>query len=174
MGSAGPVASAPGRHRAGAGGASLVLAVASSDDAAAPTRSRRVGVTQKHPRCGPGGDLHRAATPDGTMNEARPATAGVRRYGCAMGKGEDLEALSSRELHDRAVHRAVRHLDVGFLWQLLRELPAAEAAEGHEDVATGDAIKLSALISDALASGEGDVAEGLRPLYISYLEKHAD
>jgi hypothetical protein len=96
------------------------------------------------------------------------------RYGCAMGKPEDLEALSSRELHDRAVHRAVRHLDVGFLWQLLRELPAAEAAEGHEDVATGDAIKLSALISDALASGEGDLAEGLRPLYISYLEEHGD
>ena len=95
-------------------------------------------------------------------------------YGCAMLKREDLEALSSRELHDRAVHRAVHHLDIGFLWQLLREIPAAEAAEGHEDVATGDVIKLTALISDALASGAGDVAEGLRPLYISYLEKHEE
>jgi hypothetical protein len=89
-----------------------------------------------------------------------------------MGKRDDLEALSSRELHDRAVHRAVRHMDVGFLWELLRELPAAEAAEGHADVATGDEIKLSALIADALASGKGDLAEGLRPLYITYLEKH--
>jgi len=87
---------------------------------------------------------------------------------------EDLDALSSRELHDRAVHRAVRHLDVGFLWHLLREIPAAEAAEGHVDVATGDAIKLSALISDALGAGEGDVAEGLRPLYLTYLEEHDD
>jgi hypothetical protein len=93
---------------------------------------------------------------------------------CTMGKPEDLEALSSRELHDRAVRRAVRHLDIGFLWQLLRELPAAEAAEGHEDLGTADAIKLSALIADALASGEGDIAAGLRPLYISYLEKHDD
>ncbi|HKB29601.1 MAG TPA: hypothetical protein VKD26_02060 [Streptosporangiaceae bacterium] len=91
-----------------------------------------------------------------------------------MGKRDDLEALSSRELHDRAVHRAVRHMDVAFLWELLRELPAAEAAEGHADVATGDEIKLSALIADALASGKGDLAEGLRPLYITYLEKHGD
>jgi hypothetical protein len=91
-----------------------------------------------------------------------------------MGNRDNLEALSSRDLHDRAVHRAVRHLDVGFLWELLRAIPAAEAAEGHDDVATEDAIKVSALIADALACGEGDVAEGLRPLYISYLEEHDD
>ena len=41
----------------------------------------------------------------------------------------DLEALSSRELHDMAVHRAVRHGDVKFLWELLRAIPAAEASE---------------------------------------------
>lgn len=63
-------------------------------------------------------------------------------------------------------------MDVGFLWDLLRAIPAAEAAEGHEDLATADVFKLSALISDALASGEGDVADALRPLYISYLQSH--
>lgn len=89
-----------------------------------------------------------------------------------MGTRDDLEALSSRELHDRAVHRAVRHLDAAFLWELLRAIPAAEAAEGHPDAATADVIKLTALLSDALASGEGDVAEALRPFYISYLERH--
>jgi hypothetical protein len=31
---------------------------------------------------------------------------------------------------------------------------------------------VSALISDALSSGEGDIAESLRPLYLDYLEKH--
>ena len=36
------------------------------------------------------------------------------------------------------------------------------------------ALVPAALISDALASGEGDVAEGLRPLYISYLKKHEE
>jgi hypothetical protein len=83
-----------------------------------------------------------------------------------------LEALSSHELHDRAVHRAVHHLDVGFLWELLRAIPAGEAAAGHPDHTAEDVTQVSALISDALSSGEGDIAESLRPLYLDYLEKH--
>lgn len=89
-----------------------------------------------------------------------------------MTNADDLDALSSRELHDRAVHRALRHLDVGFLWQLLREIPAGEAAAGHPEAAGADAAHLSALISDALGSGEGDVADSLRPLYLTYLREH--
>jgi hypothetical protein len=85
---------------------------------------------------------------------------------------EDFEALSSRELHDRAVHLAVRRLDVGFLWELLRELPASEAASGHTDLAAADVSQVHAMISDALASGEGGLADSLRPLYLDYLEKH--
>jgi hypothetical protein len=85
-----------------------------------------------------------------------------------------LEALSSHELHDRAMHRAVRHLDVGFLWELLRAIPASEAAAGHADHAAADITQISAMISDALGSGEGDAAESLRPLYLDYLEKHGD
>jgi hypothetical protein len=84
----------------------------------------------------------------------------------------DLAALSSRELHDMAVRRALRHLDVAFLWELLRAIPAGEAAAGHPDAAGADASHLSALLSDALDSGEGDIAEALRPLYLSYLEQH--
>jgi hypothetical protein len=83
-----------------------------------------------------------------------------------------LEALSSHELHDRAVHRAVHHLDVGFLWELLRAIPAGEAVAGHADHTAEDVTQISALISDALGSGEGDVADSLRPLYLDYLEKH--
>jgi hypothetical protein len=83
-----------------------------------------------------------------------------------------LEALSSHELHDRAVHRAVHHLDIGFLWELLRAIPASEAAAGHVDHSAADVTQLSAMISDALASGEGDAADSLRPLYLDYLEKH--
>jgi hypothetical protein len=84
----------------------------------------------------------------------------------------DYEALSSRELHDLAVRHAMRHLDVGFLWELLRAIPAAEAIEGHPDRTGADMYRLSALISDALESGEGETAEALRPLYIDYLTKH--
>jgi hypothetical protein len=85
---------------------------------------------------------------------------------------EELDALSSRELHHLAVRRAVHRLDVEFLWQLLRDLPAAEASEGHDIEAGRDITHLSVLLDDAIGSGEGDVAEALRPLYLDYLEKH--
>ena len=83
-----------------------------------------------------------------------------------------MDALSSRELHDLAVRRALRHVDVEFLWELLRAIPAAEASEGHADEAGRDVTHLSVLIDDAVGSGEGDVAEALRPLYLDYLVKH--
>jgi hypothetical protein len=86
---------------------------------------------------------------------------------------EELDALSSRELHDMAVRRAEHHADAKFLWELLRALPAAEAAEGHSEHAGWDISKVSALLSDALNSGEGDLAEALRPIYLDYLAKHA-
>jgi hypothetical protein len=84
----------------------------------------------------------------------------------------DLEALSSHELHDMAVRRALHHADVKFLWELLRAIPAAEAAEGEIGESEADATKVSALLADAVNSGEGEVADALRPLYIDYLTKH--
>jgi hypothetical protein len=84
----------------------------------------------------------------------------------------DLETLSSRELHDMAVRRAVHHADVGFLWQLLRAIPAAEAIAGDERESEADAVKVSALLADAIGSGEGGIADALRPLYIDYLSRH--
>ena len=85
---------------------------------------------------------------------------------------DDLDALSSRELHHLAVRRALHHVDVEFLWQLLRAIPAAEASEGHLSEAGRDVTHLSVLLDDAIDSGEGDVAEALRPLYLDYLERH--
>jgi hypothetical protein len=85
---------------------------------------------------------------------------------------DELDALSARELHDLAVRRALKHLDVEFLWELLRAIPAAEASEGHTIEAGRDVNHLSVLIDDAIDSGEGDVAEALRPLYVDYLTKH--
>jgi hypothetical protein len=82
---------------------------------------------------------------------------------------EDLENLTSKELHDRAVERAVHRLDVAFLWRLLRAIPAAEAAAGHPDQAEADVSHLSAIINELVHSGDGEVADALRPLYIEYL-----
>jgi hypothetical protein len=82
---------------------------------------------------------------------------------------EDLESLPSNELHDRAVDHAVRHLDVAFLWRLLKAIPAAQAATGHPDQAEADVSHLSAMLNELVHAGDGDVADALRPLYIEYL-----
>ena len=70
------------------------------------------------------------------------------------------------------MRRALHHVDVEFLWQLLRAIPAAEASEGHSNEAGRDIAKVSVLLDDAIDSGEGDVAEALRPLYLDYLARH--
>ena len=85
---------------------------------------------------------------------------------------DELEALSSRELHDLAVRRALHHVDVEFLWDLVRAIPAAEASEGNSIEAGRDITKVTSLIADAIDSGQGELAEALRPLYIDYLVKH--
>ena len=89
-----------------------------------------------------------------------------------MDSDTDLDALSSRELHDRAVRLALHHADVGFLWRLLRSIPAAEAIEGETSESEADATKVSALVADAIGSGEGEIADALRPFYIDYLTEH--
>ena len=89
-----------------------------------------------------------------------------------MATREELDKLSSRELHDLAVRRALKHVDVEFFWELLRAIPAAEASEGHDAEAGRDVTHLSVLLDDAIGSGEGDLAEALRPLYLDYLGKH--
>jgi len=82
----------------------------------------------------------------------------------------DLEALSSRELHDLAMRHALHHADVKFLWELLRVIPEAEESLGHEAEAGADLTQVSALIGDAIDTG--DLDDALRPLYIDYLTKH--
>jgi hypothetical protein len=86
--------------------------------------------------------------------------------------GDGLDALSSKELHDRAVHRAKRHVDVKFFWELIKTLPAAEAAAGRVDEAENDVFHLSAHVDDLTDAGEGETADMLRPFYIEYLRKH--
>jgi len=72
-----------------------------------------------------------------------------------------------------AIHRALRHGDVRFLWDLLRVLPAAAELEGDPEEAGRDLTQVHALLADAIGSGEGAEADALRPLYLDYLKKHA-
>jgi hypothetical protein len=88
---------------------------------------------------------------------------------------EDLEQLSTKELHDRAIDRAKHHLDVGFLWDLVKALPVAEEIVGEDDRSKIDIARPLALINDFLYdSDSGKLGDALRPLYLDYLEAHAD
>jgi hypothetical protein len=87
---------------------------------------------------------------------------------------DDLDKVSTRELHDRAVRRAEKHMDVKFFWSLLRVIPAAKAATGDEGEADYDIQSSKGLIYDAVHSGDGQLGEALRPVFIDYLRKHAD
>jgi hypothetical protein len=83
-----------------------------------------------------------------------------------------LDALSSKQLHDMAVRRARHHLDVKFFWELIRTVPAAEAAAGELDELENDMQHLSGHLDDVTEAGEGELAELLRPFYLDYLRRH--
>lgn len=89
-----------------------------------------------------------------------------------MTSDDGLEQLSSSELHDLAVSRAKRHLDVRFFWDLMGFLPAAEAAAGELLEAEADVARMSSHIDDITDSGKGETAELLRPFYLDYLRRH--
>ncbi len=91
-----------------------------------------------------------------------------------MSTREELDALNSKELHDRAVRRAEHHLDLKFFYELLETLPAAQAATGRIDESGGDIFKVRALVQDIFRTDEGDLADALRPFYIAYLLEHGD
>jgi hypothetical protein len=83
-----------------------------------------------------------------------------------------LDRLSSQELHDLAVSRAKRHVDVRFFWDLVRLLPAAEAGAGDLDQAETDVMRLSAHVDDVTDAGKGEVGDLMRPFYLEYLRRH--
>jgi hypothetical protein len=87
---------------------------------------------------------------------------------------DSLDDLSTHELHDRAIARAEKHVDVRFLWSLLKMIPAAESLSGDKGEADYDIQFSKGLIYDALHSGDGELGEALRPVFIDYLRKHQD
>jgi hypothetical protein len=89
-----------------------------------------------------------------------------------MADGDGLEQLSSEELHDLAVKRARKHLDAKFFWNLMKYLPAAEAAAGEWEDMENDVDRISGHLDDITDSGRGEVADNLRPFYIEYLRDH--
>lgn len=84
----------------------------------------------------------------------------------------ELDALSAKELHDRAVAHAEHHLDVKFFFNLLEVLPAAAASTGDLDRSRADIFALRGLVQGIADSDEGETAEALRPFYTDYLLSH--
>jgi hypothetical protein len=87
---------------------------------------------------------------------------------------DELDELSTHELHDRALRRAERHLDLKFLWSLLELIPAAATASGDRGEADYDITSAKGLIYDAVHSGDGKLGEAMRPVFIDYLRRHPD
>jgi hypothetical protein len=85
---------------------------------------------------------------------------------------EELEALSSKDLHDRAVSLAKHRLDVGFYWRLIKAIPVAEVASGDLDESEADVINPLDQLNDLTEAGQGELADALRPMYIEYIEEH--
>ena len=82
---------------------------------------------------------------------------------------EDLEKLSTRELHDRAVRRAEKHLDVRFFWSLLEMIPAAEpgneiACQALEVELAGDPRHVVALAASEIGRAPFRLADEARQL----------
>ena len=84
---------------------------------------------------------------------------------------EELDALSSRELHDRAIKRARRHFDVKFFWRLLEETPAADAATGDATQAEEQTEHWSRQVMEQFDDDDARI-EAQRPIYIDYLLQH--
>lgn len=86
---------------------------------------------------------------------------------------EELDELSSEELHDRAFRHAERHLNLKFFWDLLQFTPAAEAEAGDLDEAESDAQRSIGQVTDAVDQ-RPELRDAMRPVYIDYLLKHLD
>src|SRR5207244_7918533 len=75
----------------------------------------------------------RCGDPHGRVVRAVHAAGFAGRYPGHMTTRDELERLPTKELHDRAIERAKHHLDIGFLWELVKALPVAEEVVGEDD-----------------------------------------
>ncbi len=84
---------------------------------------------------------------------------------------EDLETMSSSELHDRAIGSAKAGGDLDWLWRLLRSIPAAEGQVGDlEDSGMDMASTISAI--NGYTRADRGLPDSLRPEYVDYLLEH--
>jgi len=84
---------------------------------------------------------------------------------------EDLEAMTSRDLHDRAIGTAKAEHDLDWLQHLLRSIPAADGEIGDlEDSGMDMASTVSAI--NGYTRADRDLPDTLRAQYVDYLLEH--
>ena len=84
---------------------------------------------------------------------------------------EDLETMTSRELHARAIGMAKAESDLDWLWHLLRSIPAAEDEIGDLEESGMDMARTVSAIN-GYARADRDLPGTLRPQYVDYLLEH--
>src|SRR5215216_7587460 len=121
----------------------MMLSVPAINSRMAANMARPTPLTFIHGSFRPGAARHfrrivsrRSRTDTSPDPDENPGRANNRVSG--MHDEDQLEQLSSKELHDLAVSRAKRHLDVRFFWRLMELLPVAEAAAGELKEAEAD------------------------------------
>ena len=88
-----------------------------------------------------------------------------------MSSFEELDALSTDELHDRATKHARRHLNVKFLWSLVEMTPAALRGAGVVAVGARPVAHWPGQLADVVQD-KPELKDAMRPAYIDYLLKH--
>ncbi|WBB66046.1 hypothetical protein [Micromonospora sp. WMMD812] len=88
---------------------------------------------------------------------------------------EELDALSTEELRERAFALARHRRDVGFYWSVLQRLPNADEAAALDGAlnSVGPTIdEAAALWRELTGHGYEESAPLLRAAFIDYLMKH--
>jgi hypothetical protein len=84
---------------------------------------------------------------------------------------EDLETMTSRDLHDRAIGTAKAEGDLDWLWHLLRSIPAAEGEVGDLEDSGMDMVSTVSAIN-GYTRADRDLPATLRSQYVDYLLEH--
>jgi hypothetical protein len=89
---------------------------------------------------------------------------------------DELEALSTEQLRQRAFDRAEQRKDVGFFWDVFRHLPAAEGVASEDGSAghiAGGIAEAVEGVREMLTGDLGEVEPLVRAKFISYLREES-
>jgi len=90
----------------------------------------------------------------------------------AGGAAEDLDALSTHDLRERAFAKAEHARDVGFFWDLVKHLGGSDSLGADDGSAGGIGESISGaieMVGELLGRHDGSMEPLLRARYIDYL-----